>query len=351
MKSKRRLLIIVVALLITFLMVFSLFSISRHQLFILIIYALSIGVLWLLWEKADSLQTTINTDYLLSCKKPVTLNATVYFRYGKMEHYNWGDDMNYYLLSDVLRLPTALYNFSFLRKFLPGIANPNYLVIGSTITMLTNPNTVIWGAGVVDDKEPLPCKPKKVLAVRGPKTREYLLQKGVECPAVYGDPILLLKYFYRPNIKKKYKIGVIPHYTDYNDEKFNQLKADTNVLFIKMKDYSGWKDVIDKVLSCEYIVSSSLHGLVLAETYSIPSLWIQVSDKIRGGVFKYRDFYESIHITDAKPYSIHGEVTAQELLDEKNHYKKGVIDLSQLINSSPFRRRLLEIINQDIEQI
>ena len=347
MKSKRRLLIIVVAILVTLLMAFSLFFVSHHHIFILIIYALGLGVLWLLWEKADRLQTIIKTDYLLLCKNPVLLNATVYFRYGKMDHYNWGDDMNYHLLSDILHLPTSLYNYSFLRKILPRSSTSNYLVIGSTITMLTNPDTIIWGAGVVDNNEPLPCKPKKVLAVRGPKTREYLLSKGVDCPEIFGDPILLLKYFYKPNIEKEYKIGIIPHYSDYNNELFNLLKTDQRILFIKMQGYSNWRDVVDKVLSCEYIVSSSLHGLILAETYSIPSLWIQVSDKIRGGVFKYKDFYESIHINDAVPYKTKNTIKYEELWGKKEVYKKGYIDLRPLINASPEKFGLSWILNNN----
>ena len=69
--------------------------------------------------------------------------------------------------------------------------------------MLTNKNTIIWGAGVIDDKANLPAKPLKVLAVRGPLSRKYLLKKGIECPEIYGDPAMLMKYIYKPILLKK----------------------------------------------------------------------------------------------------------------------------------------------------
>ena len=57
-------------------------------------------------------------------------------------------------------------------------------------------------------------KPKKILSVRGPLTRKRLLELDYECPETYGDSGMILPYFYYPEIKKKYKLGIIPHYID-----------------------------------------------------------------------------------------------------------------------------------------
>lgn len=337
MKSLRYRLLVLTVFLLLLAGAFLIINNPSNAVHLAVVFTFLIAIVFYMGKNADVLPTSLRTNFLILFRNPVLLNATIYFRYGKMVHYNWGDDMNYFFINELLNLPTAIFGYSYLRKK-KGIARKeNFLVIGSTITMLTTPDTVVWGAGVVDEKEPLPALPKEVLAVRGPLTRKYLLSKGVECPEIYGDPILLLKYFYKPDIEKKYKIGVIPHYADFDDEKFDALKNDSRVLFINMKGYADWKDIVNQVLSCEFIISSSLHGLIISETYSIPNLWIKVSDRIRGGEFKYQDYYQSIGIMNALPFCLQSDITFEELWKKKGEYIQGSIELQALINSAPIQ--------------
>ncbi len=53
----------------------------------------------------------------------------------------------------------------------------------------------------------------------------------------------------------------------------------------------NWENVIDDINRCEFIASSSLHGIITADSYNIPSLWIKMSDKITGGNFKFQDMH------------------------------------------------------------
>jgi pyruvyltransferase len=129
---------------------------------------------------------------------------------------------------------------------------------------------------------------------------------------------------------------------DYDDEKFNTLRNDPRVLFINMKGYADWRDVVNEILSCEYIISSSLHGLIVSEAYSIPNLWIKVSDKIRGGEFKYQDYFQSIGIMNASPFCIHNGVSFEDLWKKKLDYIKGSIALEPLISAAP---KLFNITN------
>lgn len=126
---------------------------------------------------------------------PIIINGFVYFDdNGRVRHENWGDDLNYYFLREIVTHPLVLLNRTSL-AFRLGLKN--YLVIGSTIDMLCKPNTEIWGAGIIDGKIPLKIKPRKVYAVRGPLTRKKLMAEGVCCPAIYGDPALLLTYIHK----------------------------------------------------------------------------------------------------------------------------------------------------------
>lgn len=262
----------------------------------------------------------------------ICINATVYTKFGRIQHFNLGDDLNYYLLKKIQRKKISLYSQSLLKSF----NSCNFIVVGSTLSFLTNAKSVVWGAGVIDDNVPLPCKPARVCAVRGPLTRQYLLKRGVSCPPVYGDPALLMRYVYYPQIEKKYKLGVIPHYTDFNSKKFDELKRDPDVLFIRMNSYKSVEDVINQILSCEHVISSSLHGLILSESYSVPNIWIKVSDNILGGNFKYLDYYGSLGLTNVLPRRIDGHETLNEILSFFEDYRKGRIDLKNLIDAAPF---------------
>lgn len=50
-----------------------------------------------------------------------------------------------------------------------------------------------------------------------------------------------------------------------------------------------WRKVIDQITKCRRIISTSLHGLIVAEAYGIPAVWL--SDKIPHT--KYQDYYLS----------------------------------------------------------
>ena len=293
----------------------------------------------LLNKKITQLATCIRDLFF----NPIYINACLHYSFGKVVHRNWGDDINIFLLEVLFRKKISpLYFSSIAMRF----NKKNYLIIGSTITMLTNKNTIIWGAGVIDDKANLPAKPLKVLAVRGPLSRKYLLKKGIECPEIYGDPAMLMKYIYKPILlKNKYKLGIIPHYDDYDSPLLDIFKNNPDILFIKMEGYRKWTDIIDQIVNCEYIISSSLHGLIMAETYNIPNLWIEISGKLLGGHFKFHDFFQSIGHDRQAPFYIKGK-NIKQILATRSDYVKGHINLNPLINSSPFKLYLSQEYNE-----
>ena len=264
---------------------------------------------------------------------PICVNACLHYSWGKLVHRNWGDDINIFFLEKLWnRKMTYLWASSLFNK----LGKTNYLVIGSTITMLTTKDTVIWGGGVIDENAKMPSKPKKVLAVRGPLTRNYLLRHSIDCPTIYGDPALLLPLYYKPQKGKQFKLGIIPHYDDYGNPLLDKLKKDSNILFIKMEDYDSWLEVIEQIYSCENIASSSLHGLIIAEAYGIPNLWIEISGQLLGGHFKFHDFFCSLGEDREKPFKITSKVSFEEIMKALKSYKKGFIDLNPLMSCSPF---------------
>ena len=56
------------------------------------------------------------------------------------------------------------------------------------------------------------------------------------------------------------------------------------------------KDVVNAISRCNYVISSSLHGLIVADSLKIPNLWVKSSDSIIGGEFKYHDYYSCFNV-------------------------------------------------------
>lgn len=285
-------------------------------------------------SKINIIISKILNTYRELFTKHIVVNACLFYDAGKVLPRNWGDDINYFLLKELFKRNIVCYDYSSIAH---RTNKNNYLVIGSTLTLLCNSKTIVWGAGVIDPFAELPEKPRKVLAVRGPLTRKYLLERKIECPEVYGDPALLSPLIYNPGIKKKYKLGIIPHYSDFDSPILESLKKAPEVLFIKMEGYKNWTDVIDQINSCEQIASSSLHGLILAEAYKIPNLWIEIEGNLMGGHFKFHDFFLSIGKDRKNPCIINKDTTKEYINELIADWHPKEIDLTPLINAAPFK--------------
>ena len=162
------------------------------------------------------------------------------------------------------------------------------LMCGSVISMACRTGDTVWGSGLVSGDVDFQL-PGKVLAVRGPLTRKELMKAGVECPGVYGDIALLAPRFYQPSMQKKYILGVVPHYKDLQHRTFDRIQGAH--IISPLRRASEVPDFIDEVCECERIVSSSLHGVILAEAYGVPATWVEYSNMVRGKGFKFRDYY------------------------------------------------------------
>jgi pyruvyltransferase len=142
-------------------------------------------------------------------------------------------------------------------------AQKHLLFIGS-IVEYCNSNSIICGAGIIDSRSNF-TKPFLVLSVRGPLTRDRFIELGYHCPENYGDPALLLSDIYKCKTSvKKYKLGIIPHICDYDEmiSFMNNTNCNFTYTIINFAvDSSKIENVINIVNECEYIISSSLHGI------------------------------------------------------------------------------------------
>lgn len=149
----------------------------------------------------------------------------------------------------------------------------------------------VWGSGLLSPYrlylKRLKLAELDIRSVRGPRTRNVLTELGIKCPQIYGDPAILMPYIYKPeNLSKEYEISLITHFSDdssYDD--YNRINMLT----------TNYQFVIDEIIKSKLVISSSLHGIILAETYGIPAILLN-----NGDLFKYMDWYESTGRSDIK---------------------------------------------------
>jgi pyruvyltransferase len=270
----------------------------------------------------------------LNCK--YNAEARLYRDSLKVIHYqmrNWGDSINPIFSSFLTTKRIVSVDIDAFNRYPSSYHGVMYLGIGSIIHHARK-NVVIWGSGL-QEAFTLKERPLNICAVRGPMTRDVLLQQGLECPEIYGDPALLLPQFYKPSDnKKKYKLGIVSHIKDLRSPFFDKYKDDQGVKFISMRSHG--LGLIDEIVQCEAIASTSLHGLVVADAYQIPALWIKVSNNIPGHDFKFYDYHASIGAGQAPALVVNGKQPISELVGRCQSRPLNV-DLDALLSCCPYR--------------
>ena len=247
-------------------------------------------------------------------------------------YHNWGDDMSLQLCSLInpdRKFIISRYTWNLFK-------HDNFLCIGSIITWMTTPNSIIWGSGIVYSDKELSAKPQRVLAVRGPLTRQYLLKRGVECPEVYGDPALLFPRFYQPSVEKKFRLGIVPHFRDKKNSILEKFSKDPSVKIIDVQNVHPWTKFIDDICSCECIASSSLHGIIVSDAYNVPNVWVEFSEGERKQ-FAFQDYFGSVDKDGQEATPVSVTTTKEDLIQQCENWKAIKIDLDLLMSVCPFK--------------
>lgn len=212
----------------------------------------------------------------------------------------------------------------------------NLMCIGS-IMHYSNSKTIVWGGGFMMPDQVF--NGEQVCAVRGKLTRKKLLEQGYNVQkCVLGDPAILLPLIMDLQQVKTHKIGLIPHYSEY--EYF--FRKYGNEYFIIDLRSDNIKSIVLDILSCEYIISTSLHGIIVAHSYGVPALWAEYSGLEEGtNGFKFYDYFSSVGITRYSPIKdIDRVLNDCSIFRERMHHALPQIDISkmqiELLKSAPF---------------
>lgn len=113
-----------------------------------------------------------------------------------------------------------------------------------------------------------------------------------------------------------------------------------------MMVYDDWKYVIDKIVNSKFVISESLHGLIVAEAYGIPAVWVEFVEHNVEWKFKYLDFYESIGKCDMESIKLYNGFDIGKLMKKKEQWIKGKLEFKEMLNYFPFEIRN-ELLNKD----
>lgn len=208
------------------------------------------------------------------------------------------------------------------------------LTVGSIVGAETC-DSVIWGSGIQMisgiDKLLDTRKYRKldVRAVRGPLTLQaiwyskYHDQKAHK-NVPFGDPAILMPLIYKNDIvEKKYDVSVILHFSADKSVWENKQLHYINILT------TNYKHFIDEICSSRKVISSSLHGIILAESYGVPAVFLNTGGHyVEGALNKFYDWYFSTNrwsVKMARSLDEALEMTPMEL-PELEKMRKNIMD-------------------------
>ncbi|ETX29084.1 polysaccharide pyruvyl transferase family protein [Roseivivax isoporae] len=160
----------------------------------------------------------------------------------------------------------------------------------------------IWGSGCMKPVR-LDFVPQvRFAALRGPITESLL---GVSAGA-YGDPGLLVADALGDRPARADRIGIVPHMAHVDSPELAALVAAHPVL--QLIDVRGDADAVCRQIgSCAHVLSSSLHGLVVADAYGVPNTWLDPAGIHQSPRLKFYDYAAGIGRALPRPLTL-GEV-------------------------------------------
>lgn len=277
--------------------------------------------------------------------------------------FNYGDELSHFIVSKIAKQkPLSIWPYtnnsksilrkcvSFLRLLLINGINHTFLhvsrsrrahVVGlGSIINRANHLSSVWGSGIISAEDKI--NPDiQVFVVRGPLTLKLINEIGIKNRGAMGDPALLLPCLIPKLQKKTFEFGIIPHVKDY-EYVVNNFKAVEGWVIIDLSN-RDLEALTERICSCEKIVSSSLHGIIVANAYNIPTVRAEFTNKLSGDGIKFMDYMYSVGATAQeaqKCYKVSNQADLVELINENEFFcpDQGILEdrKRDLLNNAPF---------------
>jgi hypothetical protein len=153
-------------------------------------------------------------------------------------------------------------------------------------------NVSVWGTGLIAPKSSSSANSKlKILSLRG-----HFSSICLDCTnLVVGDPGLLVREMYPELLlqKKEFDVGLVLHHTQHLNNNWRNKLKDNGIHFFSAGT-NDYESLIESIAKSKIILSSSLHGLVIADSLGVPNEWMNSHGIHRTDRFKFHDYASAI---------------------------------------------------------
>lgn len=215
---------------------------------------------------------------------------------------NFGDALNPYLFKSLGN--SVAYAQSDLAEVIAVGSYMERLLVGAVFSepQSTEPITA-WGTGFQfpqgqhlwfrEIRQPEEfIRPVRIHALRGElsKARAAAITGKKLDEIALGDPGLLANRIFKTKAaKKRYRLGVFCHFTDNGNEIFDKITANVKNS-VRISVEAPVTDIVRSIASCEAVISSAMHPLIIADSLRVPNRWINVSENAISK-YKFDDYY------------------------------------------------------------
>ncbi|MEF2920706.1 MAG: polysaccharide pyruvyl transferase family protein [Acutalibacteraceae bacterium] len=251
---------------------------------------------------------------------------------------NMGDLLNKDMIEDVFNIQVEQASLKTCNIIAIGSTLDHTMYSTDTIQKLKqkiayfgNKGVHIWGTGFIrgnpEKDTQFVYKNVEIHAVRGELSKkrvEKVLGKKLDIPT--GDGGLLVERWVGYYPEKKYKVGIIPHFKEQEHPSVKKLLEgyeDTTLINLREDP----KTVCEKIGECEYIISSSLHGMIVADSFHIPNIHITLNNGMFGDGNKFADYLSGFGVEHIPFDCEKGDIPSLQLV--KDNYKISIEQVEQ----------------------
>ncbi len=259
----------------------------------------------------------LNIDYVVS-----------YYYSPPLRKKNFGDNLNHLVIRFFNR---RIINYSYLKNYSGKVV----FLIGSTLNSIKDiplrNDIFVFGSGNhynFPNENHRPINPNYI-CVRGLLSKDNLkLSNEVNSKIKLGDLGLILSIIFpQKNINKVYNYSILPHFSQYKTiKRYKPIIKKTGGILVS----PHWPPIkIIKILTkSKQVFSSSLHGLIVSDSYNIPNTWTNFVISSNKNLirqidsFKFYDYYSTFN-NSPKPYLFDLENINQSLSmksQQSNYY-------------------------------